>query len=145
MKFAGKDVRKGFYDALSGNITYSGTSVDVFDLRVPKGTNKPFIILQSYTQNGNSGTKQSFGANSTVGIKIVNGFETDIWEREPNDYIANAITELVRPTTEGNGLTVTGFDVLKVNLQGSFDSSLQTDSELLITTDLIFELEINEQ
>jgi hypothetical protein len=145
MKFAGKEVRIGFYNAISGLITYNAVGVSVYDLKAPKGTAKPYVILQSYTQNGNAGTKQSFAANVTLGIKIVNGFEEDEWTREPNDYVSNAILELVRPTTEGNGLTVTGFDVLKVNLQGSFDSTLQTDTELLVTTDLIFELEINEQ
>ncbi len=140
MKFAGKELRSAYDTLLHETITVNGATVKCYDSKATSTAVKPYIIFSTYNQNGNVGSKDSFGYNATLNIEIVDGFVSiDNYDRSNVDYIANQILDIVRPTTQSIALSLASFNVISLNLSASFDTFLETEQENLFRNILVFE------
>jgi len=145
MKSAGKALRVAYDTLLHETITVNSVAVKCYDYKATSDAVKPYIIFSTYNQNGNVGSKSTFEYNATLNIEVVDGFEdVDNFDRSNIDYISNRIMEIIRPTTTSIALNPTGFTVITLNLQGSYDTFLETESENLYRNILIIEHLITE-
>lgn len=139
MKFAGKELRVAYDTLLHETITVGGSTIKCYDSKATTDAVKPYIIFGTYNQNS-GGSKDSFEANSTINIEVIDGFnEVDDFDRSNVDYISNEILEKVRATRQTNGLTLTNFNCLAVNLQGTVETFLETGQENLFRNIIILE------
>lgn len=145
MKSAGKALRVAYDTLLHETITVNSVAVKCYDYKATSDAVKPYIIFSTYNQNGNVGSKSTFEYNATLNIEVVDGFEdVDNFDRSNIDYISNRIMEIIRPTTTSIALNPSGFNVITLNLQGSYDTFLETESENLYRNILIIEHLITE-
>ena len=145
MKSAGKALRVAYDTLLHETITVNSVAIKCYDYKATSDAVKPYIIFSTYNQNGNIGSKSTFECNATLNIEVVDGFEdVDNFDRSNIDYISNRILEIVRPTTDNIALNPSGFKVITLNLQGSYDTFLETESENLYRNILIIEHLITE-
>ena len=145
MKFAGKELRSAYDNLLHETITVNGATVKCYDSKALSNAVKPYIVFSSYNQNGNLGSKDTFGYNATINIEIVDGFVSiDNYDRSNVDYIADQILAIVRPNTQSVALSLPSFNVISCNLSGSFDTFLETDQENLFRNILVIEHLITE-
>ena len=145
MKSAGKALRVAYDTLLHETITVNSVAVKCYDYKATSDAVKPYIIFSTYNENGNVGSKSTFEYNATLNIEVVDGFEdVDNFDRSNIDYISNRILEIVRPTTTSIALNPSGFTVITLNLQGSYDTFLETESENLYRNILIIEHLITE-
>lgn len=140
MKFAGKELRSAYDTLLHETITVNGATIKCYDSKATSTAVKPYIIFGTYNQNGNKGSKDTFGYNATLNIEIVDGFTSiDNFDRSNVDYIANRILEIIRPTVQSIALSLASFNVVSCNLSASFDTFLETEQENLFRNILVLE------
>ena len=145
MKFAGKELRIAYDNLLHETIMVNGLTVKCYDSKAISTAVKPYIIFSTYNQNGNVGSKDTFGYNATLNIEIVDGFASiDNYDRSNVDFIANSILEIIRPSTQIIALSLVSFNVISLNLSASFDTFLETEQENLFRNILVLEHLITE-
>jgi len=127
MKFGGFELRKAYYTTLTGNITYGGNVVSVYDTEAPLNSPKPFIILGSYTQTNDLNTKDGFGATATVNVEVNTEYISGVGGRKQADEIMNMILTELHPDTATINLTTDSFDVVSFELVNCFDGFSDND------------------
>lgn len=82
-----------WYSKLNGNITYGGSSVDVYKESAPEGETSHYVILRAEGET-NSSNKRSFADESVVIVDIVTVFENTV-DRSVVEDIDGQIDALV--------------------------------------------------
>lgn len=91
-------IRIGYFGALNGNVTISGTAVPVYeDNSIPEGAKYPYIIISSQTER-QIRAKRCRMYEATVLIDIVTG-SLGISGRRQSEDIADQIDPIVNPIT----------------------------------------------
>lgn len=117
-----EDIKKAYYTALNGNVTYSGNTIPVYSI-APKSSDPPYIILGT-TSLIESGTKSDFLYDVTLFIEVVT---TDQSKAEMLS-ITNQILTLIKPNTT-SVLTLTNYTMVNLVLDGIEDSIQLTDTK----------------
>lgn len=118
-----KAIRTAYYTALSGNVTFNGNDVPVFDAyAIPDGVTYPYILLSSQTSN-QLNIKRCKRYNASILIDIVTG-STDPIGRSDAEDIAEQIEDIVSPDTFLDpDLTSYGYQLGNTTREGDNDIS----------------------
>lgn len=126
--------RKAIYDCLTGNVTYAGNTLSIFDEKVHTGSQPNVYILLS-TQKEQDATDQdcAWETKSTIDILIITKSGSEV-SKDAIDDISQKIYDLVL-TLQGNSLLAvqTGFQILYLRRESAASGSVQispTQSEL---------------
>lgn len=93
------DLQGAYYTLLNGNITYSGSTISVYDImNVPQDPDYPHILITDYTQIDDS-DKSSFGEEITVDLEIIDR-ATQRASRSGIFSIVNQIKNIIRVRPE---------------------------------------------
>lgn len=95
MRIVAHIVRKALFDALSGNITYSGSVVPVFN-HVPKGTSYPFIRIYGEDEKQDHQNQTSFISQTLTKIEVVTRFRGKAGGELQAQQILDLILQAVR-------------------------------------------------
>ena len=117
-----EDIKKAYYAALNGNISYAGVNIPVYSI-APKSTDPPYIILGT-TSLIEVGTKSDFLYDVTLFIEVVT---TDQSKAEMLS-ITNQILTILKPTT-GSVLDLENYTMVNLILDGIEDSVQLTDTK----------------
>lgn len=108
--------RKAAFEALSGNLTYEGGQVPVYDEKLGAETNNIYVLLQSQSTT-NSNTFSSFATAGTLVIQVVH----KSWDGVTKDVIENItgqILQILFPTPQSSGfVTQIGLQIINANLR----------------------------
>lgn len=118
MKNPDLNIRIGVLAALQ--TTLPGTTVR--DMEFIDGDTMPGILLSSQT-NAPDNTKSNFGTQSTLLIQIYSKQSLSV-SRYEIDQIADTVLQTLIPQDSGNYVSVTGFQVLQVDLDSTDDDSI---------------------
>lgn len=130
MKDAELPLRKAYKELLSG-LTYNGKPVALYDLMASDKALAPYVILGPW-QGQKDNTKLSFGQSGEINLDVFTRFTGDQRSTKMASDIANAITDLLKPTPTAEVLSVEGFDSWKTLIEGSQDISQVTGTDTII-------------
>lgn len=108
---------KAYYHCLNGNITYNGEDVNVYRVGVDKDDKFHYIQFRPESENDQS-NKSVFVTNPIVIMEILTVHEGAIDASVVED-IDNQARQLLFPTRNTTGLTVTGFQVTITRIENS--------------------------
>lgn len=99
-------LRKGYYDALSGNVTIEGSEIPVVDEKLDTQLTEHDIYIKLTTQNVSQGNNKSyFAANVDMNIDIVQ-FTKSVGGKLIVDDVADQVYSLLFPTKNTNAIVV---------------------------------------
>ena len=127
MKDPSKQIRDWMYTALNGTVTY-GSVVPVYTFP-DKDAALPYIVIGEMSSPGEDGTKDKYIAEYDVTVEIWTAHTGNTASYVPADTIANLILTILRTRT---GITVTGFNVIKVNMRGMVTDRFLDDKQIII-------------
>jgi hypothetical protein len=108
-----KKVRKAYYEALNGQLTYDGSPVSVWDEKAEATTNNIYVLLSTQTATDTS-TFSSFDTQTTILIDIVSKSQDRV-SKDVLDEVAQQILTIILPTVTTNGLPAqSGVQILNV-------------------------------
>lgn len=112
-------VRKAFYQALNGNLTFNSAPVPVSDDIKPVGNTSPiWVVLGSQTSSPKN-TFNGWASDETIDLDIVYKTSTSSGKLQL-DLIAGQILRIIWPTITTNGLPAqTGVQFLNVILSAN--------------------------
>jgi len=116
MRDTKKILRHAVYNALSGNVTYDGNPIPVYD---EKNDNEPIYILLSNQQEFDDNTSDAFITRSTLDYEVVEQTGYSV-SKDAIDDINDQILTIIFPTPSTTGLTMpTGFQFLNLRRESS--------------------------
>jgi len=121
------EIRKAYVNSLTG-LQYNGTTVPVYDMEAPSGVNRPFIILGSQVQNNDLNTKDSFGGTAIINVEVNTDTISYIGGRKQANEISSLILETIHPEPDTINLTSENFNIITVDLIGTFEGLGNGDS-----------------
>ena len=95
-------LRKAFYEALNGQLTYNSVDVPVYDEIAPNNAPSSFVIISTGTTVDND-TLTSFQSENTLLIDIVSKTGVSV-SKDVVDNIANQVFLILKPSPNTNGL-----------------------------------------
>lgn len=99
MKDVKQTLQEAYHSLLDGNITYSGTTIPVYDvMRVPQNPDYPHVLITDFTQVDDS-DKSSFGEEITVDVEVIDRF-TQYASRAGLFSIINQLKQIIRVRPE---------------------------------------------
>lgn len=113
------------FNALSGNVTYNGNNVPVYDEKKKTGDTENLYILFSTQQETPDNTFETFMTDSTLDIEIVfrSGSETS---KKVLSDVANAVLEILFPTPQTIGISQpSGFEIQLFEFAGSITRAFE--------------------
>lgn len=122
MKDINYPVRKAFYTALNGNLSYDGSNVPVSDEQLKDSDSNNFYVILGSQSDRDDSTKTSYDREASITLDIVTK-QGQTATKDIADSIANQILTLLFPTTPHvHALPAqTGFQFLNLTLQNSSD------------------------
>ncbi|KAB7730139.1 DUF3168 domain-containing protein [Rudanella paleaurantiibacter] len=118
------------YATLLGGLTYNGKSVVLYSLQAPDNAVAPYIILGPWVSVP-AGTKDSFGQTGEITLDVVTRFTGPV-SKKPATDIANLATALITPSPGKTGLSVAGFNVVRVQVVGTRDMPQLLDTDTVV-------------
>lgn len=113
MKDIKNSLQTAYYSLLNSNITYSGSTVPVYDImNIPQEPDYPHVLITDYTQIDDS-DKSSFGEDITVDLEVIDR-ATQRASRAGLFSIINQIKQIVRVRPEA--FNVTGWNIFNTIL-----------------------------
>lgn len=134
MKSTMKPFRKAVKDVLSGNITYAGSIVPVYDAKVWTSA-QPAIYILLATQREQDVTDQDCAWNhrSSIDLQFIAKSDSEV-SKDVIDDISDRALELLLSSPGVSNLAVqTGFQILEVKMESAVIGEVQispTQSEL---------------
>lgn len=136
-------VRKAFYEALEGQLTYDGDAVEVVDEQA-SGTTPIYVVL-SNQDSSEDRVFSKFKHDAFILLQVVH--KTDYSASKiAVDNVANQICEIIKPTPSTNGLAAQeefSFTSVKLESTRSFPFQLN-DAETIVRRLLRFSIKIHE-
>lgn len=140
MQDYGTEVRKAYYNALDGNITYNALPVPVVDEKLDETTeNDVYVLLGEQSENDRS-NKTYFAADVNLNIYIIQRTEATV-TKEAVENISNQISTIIKPTVRSHGLTIASpFKIVLVKLDRGSTQPVRKDvgEQFLVNKSLIF-------
>jgi len=102
-------IRKKYIDAISGNITVSGSSVPIYN-HVPTSVDTPFIKVYSYLQEEIDSNASSFTTECITRFEVVFGYFGDNGGEYELNQAVDGLLNIVRSRTNVD-LSAEGFNV----------------------------------
>lgn len=103
MNDPGIALRKAFYAALNGNLSYSGANVPVYDMKAENAP-KVYVVLSSVTTLDSS-NKTAFATIQSIDVDVCN-VRYSTAQSEALDHVSNQILAILMPTTKTVGITL---------------------------------------
>ena len=100
MKDPIKYIRQAIITALSGNISYGGSNVPVYN-RVPSSASEPYIKVYSVQTNEADQNADEFITETLTRIEVVTAFDSDDGGELQMNTIVNDILVLIRTRSNG--------------------------------------------
>jgi hypothetical protein len=91
-------IRKKFIDALTNQISISGSFVPIYN-RVPFGTETPFIRVYSYQMDEIDQNQTTFTGEYKTRIEAITGFDGDDGGEYQCNLMVDGILEIIRTRT----------------------------------------------
>lgn len=91
-------IRKKFIDALTNQISISGSYVPIYN-RVPFGTETPFIRVYSYQMDEIDQNQTTFTGEYKTRIEAITGFDGDDGGEYQCNLMVDGILEIIRTRT----------------------------------------------
>lgn len=108
-------LRKKFIDALTNQISISGSNVPIYN-RVPFGTPTPFVKIYSYQMDEIDQNQSSFNGEYRTRIEAITGFDGDDGGEYQLNLIVDAILEIIR-TRSNVDLSADNFNVYTTTIE----------------------------
>ena len=102
-------IRKKFIDALTDQITISGSFVQIYN-RVPFGTATPFVKIYSYQMDEIDQNQSTFNGEYRTRIEAITGFDGDDGGEYQLNLIVDGILDIIR-TRSNIDLSTENFNV----------------------------------
>lgn len=113
MKDIKTSLQTAYYSLLNSNITYSGSTVPVYDImNIPQEPDYPHVLITDYTQIDDS-DKSSFGEEITVDLEVIDR-ATQRASRVGLFSIINQVKQIIRVRPEA--FSVSGWNVFNTIL-----------------------------
>jgi hypothetical protein len=100
MKDPIKYIRQAIITALSGNVSYGGSNVPVYN-RVPSSASEPYIKVYSVQTNEADQNADEFITETLTRIEVVTAFDSDDGGELQMNTIVNDILVLIRTRSNG--------------------------------------------
>jgi hypothetical protein len=105
MKDTGTAIRKSYYDALNGNLTFNATDIPVVDGKVESIPADGVFVLFGDQSDSDRTNKKAFVHEVTLDVAIVDkrlstGSKKDVEE------ISDQILGIIKPTAQTHGVTI---------------------------------------
>lgn len=113
MKDVKQSLQSAYYSLLNGNVSYSGSTVPVYDIMgVPQEPDYPHVLITDYTQIDDS-DKTSFGEEITVDLEIIDR-ATQTASRAGLFSVINQVKQIIRVRPEA--FSVSGWNIFNTIL-----------------------------
>ena len=128
MKEVQHHIRKAFVDRLSGNITYDGAEVPVYN-KVPSTATEPFIKISSVGTLEVDQNQTKFNTQSTTRIQVFTSFNGDDGGDIQVNSIVDSITQSIRTRSAGYiDLSANNLNVYTTEIEGiEYDEDYRND------------------
>jgi hypothetical protein len=108
-------LRKKFIDALTNQITISGSTVPIYN-RIPIGSATPFVKIYSYQMDEIDQNQSSFNGEYKTRIEAITGFDGDDGGEHQLNLIVDAILQIIRTRTNVD-LSADNFNVYTTTIE----------------------------
>jgi hypothetical protein len=130
-KDAERVLRKAFYNALNGNVSYNSTNVPIYDEFASDTAGNLFIVLgNQYADDRRNFAK--FVTGSVIVVDICH-IQNRAMTKDVVDAVANSVKGILMPMLSGTGLTLdSGFSVNNLYRETSSYLSEQNNTKWAI-------------
>lgn len=140
MKDNSTELQTEFFDLLNGNITYSGSTIAVYDT-VPETPSYPYIQFNDKTSNDFS-TKDTFASNDSLSLSIVDRFSGITGTRARINSVANSLFGIIR--VRPVPLSLTNFTVIRCIVENDIFLRELTETYLYLRREIRFNLQLQQ-
>jgi hypothetical protein len=128
MKDYGASIRKSFYDAITGHVTYDSATIPVYDEKVETVPEKDIWIVIADQIDLDKSNKHQFANETTIDINIVSKRKSAGGKKVIED-ISDQILQVIVPTTKTVGLTIAPpFKIVYCEFLNGRANALQQDA-----------------
>lgn len=136
MNLPSRLLQVAYFQALNGSISYSGSTVPVYDV-VPPTANYPYILLGSQLTTETSFNKDVRITEVVFDVDVVTGFEGAFGGKSQAYDISEDIVNVIRKTP-GSYLSLSGYKMLTATLESSIILQEQNETHILYINKLRF-------
>lgn len=121
-----KPLRLGIYAVINGQLTYDSADVPVYDEKVFTGSVPALYVLLSTQQENPAGEENDcmFIRDSFIDIEIIRTTRSEV-SKDTIDDVSDQIYQLLIPSHQTAGFTVTGFNISNPRLVSAITRELE--------------------
>lgn len=105
MRDVGTPLRKGYYNALDGNLTIGATNIPVYDGKVEGSISHDVYVLIQDSSTVSKNSMDHFAYETTITIDIKQRLKAVV-SHEQIETISDQIHQIVKPTPRTLGVTI---------------------------------------